>query len=54
MISLLPKLYYPSKDTEYLDDTQTIVLGVTAYLCAILFFSLFVFAIYNTWMYLIK
>ena len=52
MVYLLPYLQYP--DPEEYSKAEVFGIAFSAYICAGLFAALLVFAIFNTWQYLIK
>lgn len=55
MVYLLPGLRYPPHENDqFTSKDQIIGLACTAYICASMFAILLVFALYNTWKYLIK
>ena len=51
MVRLLPALSYPDPTGNF-NDAQVIGIALTSYLCALLFFLLFCFCIFNCWQYL--
>ena len=55
MVYLLPYLKYPADPpSTFYDDRQAIAIAISAYICTLLFTLQLIFALYNTWFYLIK
>ena len=54
MTYLLPYLEYPANAGSFYTDAQAIGMAIQAYICTLIFTFQLAFAIYNTWMYLIK